>query len=93
MQKSENKIYFEKIEEIKDKVYKLFNLSGREDLVMVYNMQENQIYSFIFKEFYESINDRSKQMLIKQYMEAKQANKIVLFIKDELREKFKSFTI
>lgn len=93
MNSEENQMYFQKIDEIGDKIYELYNLSDRDDLVMFYSMKENRIYSYIYQEFYDSLNEKSKMSLKRQFREAKQENKIVLFIKDEERGKLKSFTI
>ena len=93
MNSEENQIYFQKIDEIGDKIYELYNLSNRDDLVMFYSMKENQIYSYIYQEFYDSLNQKSKMVLKRQFKDAKEEGKIVLFIKDEKRGKFKSFTI
>jgi len=40
-----------------------------------------------------SLNPRSQQMLRVQYANAQKEGKIVLFIKDDKRRKFKSYTI
>ncbi len=93
MNTNENEIYFQKIEEIRDKVYGFYHLSGRKDLIMVYNMQEEKIYSYVYKDFYRDLNQRSKKIVAMQYEEARRVGKIVLFIQDDLRKKSKSFTI
>ena len=93
MNREENQTYFQKIDEIGDKIYDFYNSSNRDDLVMFYSMKENRIYSYIYQEFYDSLNEKSKMSLKRQFKEAKQENKIVLFIKDEERDKLKSFTI
>jgi len=93
MNNKENQIYYDKIEEIGDKVYRFYKLSSRDDLVMFYSMKEDRLYSYIYKEFYDSLNKKSKMILRKQFKEAKAENKIVLFINDEIRCKLKSFTI
>jgi len=90
---NENDIYFQKIEEIRDKVYGIYNLSDRKDLIMVYNMQEDRIYSYVYKDFYKGLHQRSKGIVAVQYEEARKAGEIVLFIQDDVRKKFKSFTI
>lgn len=93
MNRNENDIYFQKIEEIRDKVYGIYKASNRKDLIMVYNMREDRIYSYIYKEFFNGLQERSKGMVAIQYKEAREANEIVLFIQDDVRRKFKSFTI
>lgn len=89
----ENQIYLQKIDEIQEHVYKLYNISNRNDLIMVYVMKEDRIYSYIYDEFKKTLNEKSEKILVRQYKQARVSNKIVLFIKDELREKLKSFTI
>lgn len=93
MTTKENQIYLDKIDEIGDKVYKFYNMSARKDLIMVYEMGVDKIYSYVYKDYLNSLNSRSKEILKKQYNEATKIGKIVLFIKDDLRKKFKSFTI
>ena len=89
----ENQIYLDKIDEIGEKVYEIYNMSTRKELIMVYEMQVDKIYSYVYKEYLNSLNSRSKEILKKQYTEAAESGGIVLFIKDDLRRKFKSFTI
>jgi len=93
MTTKENQIYLDKIDEIGDEVYKFYNMSARKDLIMVYEMGVDKIYSYVYKDYLNSLNPRSKEILKKQYNEATKIGKIVLFIKDDLRKKFKSFTI
>ena len=88
-----DKIYLDKIDEIGDKVYDLYNLGGRKDLVMLYSMEEKRIYSYVYKDYLASLNPRSQQMLKAQYAAAQKEGKIVLFIQDKKRRKFKSYTI
>jgi hypothetical protein len=93
MTREEDEIYLDKIDEIRDNVYEFYNMSSRRDLIMVYEMKEDKIYSYIYKEYLNSLNPRSQGMLKDQYKEAIATGKIVLFIRDELRSKFKSFNI
>ena len=60
MNNKENQIYYDKIEEIGDKVYRFYKLSSRDDLVMFYSMKEDRLYSYIYKEFYDSLNKNRK---------------------------------
>ncbi len=56
-------------------------------------MQEDKIYSYIYKDFFKGLQERSKGIIAMQYEEARKTNEIVLFIRDDIRRKFKSFTI
>jgi len=93
MNTDENKFYFDIIDEIGDRVYEIYHIHNREDIVMVYEMQEEKIYVYGYGEFFEDLNKRSQAMLAIQHREAREQNKIVLFIRDNVRKKFKSFTV
>lgn len=89
----EDKIYLDIIDEIGGMVYEFYNMSDRKDLIMVYEMKYDLIYSYIYKEFKDNLNSRSKDMLAEQYKAVRKSGKIVLFIRDEQRQKLKSFII
>ncbi len=88
-----DKRYLDAVDEIGDKVYEFYNISGREDLVMVYEMAQKRIYSYIYKEYLSQMNSRSQEILKKQYKEATEKGKIVLFIRDDEKRKLKSYVI
>lgn len=89
----EDKIYLDAIDNIVDKVYDFYNMSDRKDLIMIYEMKENKIYSYIYDDYLKCLNEKSREMLEKQYQEANESKRIVLFIKDEVRKKFKSYVV
>ena len=60
---------------------------------MVYELEENKIYSYIYEDFKNSLNNKSQKTLEEQYREAMSSKKIVLFIRDAKEKKFKSFII
>jgi len=93
MTQNDDKIYLDTIENIVDKVYEFYNMSDRKDLIMIYEMKENKIYSYIYDEFKESLNELSREILEEQYQEANESKRLVLFIRDEVRKKFKSFVV
>ena len=68
-------------------------MSDREDLVMVYEMQEEKIYSYIYEEYLNCLDPKSKETLQRQYKDAQASGEIVLFVKDDLRKKVKGFNI
>ena len=85
--------YLKTLNEIGDKVYHLYQLGGRKDLIMVYEMSKKRIYSYIYNEFRQTLSANSKAMLTEQYQEALAENKIVLFIQDDEMRKLKSYVI
>jgi len=85
--------YLKMIDEIENMVINFYNLSGRNDLIMQYEVKEKKIYSYLYSEFLKGLNQKSKDLLSIQYEEARKTNKIVLFIRDEENEILKSYTI
>lgn len=86
-----NKRYLDVLDEIEDTVYKFYNVSGRPDLIMLYNMKEKRIYSYVYEDFWGMVKEKS--ILEKQYAEARQLGKIVLYLKDEEMKVLKSYII
>ncbi len=93
MKSEDDKLYLSTIDKMEAKIYKLYKIGVRKDLVMLYSMDEKRIYSYVYKDYLASLNPRSQQMLKAQYLEAQKEGKIVLFIQDKKRRKFKSYTI
>ena len=88
-----DKRYSTVLDEIGDKVYQFYNIANRRDLIMVYMMAENKIYSYVYKDYLQSLNERSQSILKIQYKEAQETGKIVLFIRDDEMKKTKSYVI
>jgi hypothetical protein len=93
MNYKEDKIYLETIDRIIDNVYEFYNMSDRKDLIMMYEMKEKKIYSYIYDDYLKSLNERSREMLEEQYIEAINSERIVLFLRDTVRKKLKSFIV
>ncbi len=89
----EDKIYLETIDRIIDNVYEFYNMSDRKDLILVYEMKENVIYSYIYDDYLKRLNERSREMLEEQYKEAIDSERIVLFLRDTVRKKLKSYIV
>ena len=85
--------YLKTLDEISDRVYQFYQLGGRKDLIMVYEMSKKRIYSYIYNEFRQTLSANSKAILAEQYQEALAENKIVLFIQDDEMRKLKSYVI
>ncbi|MFK7906906.1 MAG: hypothetical protein AB8B69_17365 [Chitinophagales bacterium] len=93
MRIEQNQKYWDIIEVIGDSVYQAYNSGGRKDLIILYSVKERRLYSYVYEEFKNDLNERSQQMLEEQYKNATEEGKVVLFIRDEAARKFKSFTI
>lgn len=93
MSQNNDQIYLDKLDEIGDTVYDIFNKADRKDLIMVYSMDENKIYSYIYADYLNSLPEQAQSQLSKQYQDAVSAEQIVLFIKDEKRQQIRGFNI
>lgn len=88
-----NKKYFKIVNKIKNDVYHFYQISNQKDLIFVYEMPKGQILSYIYKEYLESLNPKSQKLLKIQYKEANENGQLVLFIRDEETQIFKSYII
>jgi len=85
--------YLKILDDIQDIVLNIYKNSDRSDLIMLYEIKEKKIYSYIYSEFLTGLNLKSQSILKKQYTSASKKDKVVLFIRDEENEIFKSYTI
>jgi hypothetical protein len=61
--------------------------------VMLLELPSQKIYAYPYLEFKNSLSDRSQKMIEKEYTEAVAHHKIVVFVKDNDREKMISFSV
>jgi len=85
--------YLKILDDIRDSVLNIYKNSDRSDLIILYEIKEKRIYSYIYSDFLASLNLKSQSILKKQYTSATKNEKVVLFIRDEENEIFKSYTI
>src|ERR1700694_5669648 len=61
--------------------------------VMLLELPSQKIYAYPYLEFKNTLSERSQKMLEKEYKEAVAHHKIVIFVKDNDREKMISFSV
>ena len=61
--------------------------------VMLFDVQAQKILVYAYKEFKASLNQRSQALLKEQYREAQRNNQMVLFVRDNAKQKFKSYSL
>ena len=61
--------------------------------IMLLELPSQEIYAYPYLDFKNTLSDRSQKMLEKEYAEAIAHNKIVVFVKDNDREKMISFSV
>lgn len=88
-----NSRYIKIVYDIQGIVKNIYKNSSRKDLIMLYDVSEKRIYSYIYHEFFDTLNLKSQDMLKRQYSEATSEGKLVLFIRDEKNKVLKSYVI
>jgi hypothetical protein len=61
--------------------------------VMLFDIQEQRVYAFPFKEFRAELSERSQVSLTRQYDRALARGKVVVFVRDNEQEKLVSYSV
>ena len=77
-----NEQYLDAIREQWGNILGLYKTFEDKKPVMEFDIQNGKIYAFPYKDYGAQLSKRSQIMLKKQYEEALQSNKMVVFIKD-----------
>ena len=87
-----NDFYLNLISQQWDKIVMLYKLAPKRP-IMLYELPSQRIYSYPYKEYKNDLNARSQAMLKQQYREARRTKGMVIFVKDNDNEIFKSFVL
>jgi hypothetical protein len=85
--------YLDVIDEQWENILRMYSLFAAKGPVMLYDLQEQKIYAYPYKEFRADLNRRSRAILKKQYRRARANNQMVLFIRDAENRAFRSYTL
>ena len=61
--------------------------------VMLFDIQEERVYAFPFKEFRAELSERSQVSLTRQYDRATAQGNVVVFVRDNDQEKLVSYSL
>ena len=61
--------------------------------VILFDIQDQRVYAYPYKEFRAEMNERSQGILEQQYERAQVDGQIVVFVRDKLKQKFRSFSL
>jgi hypothetical protein len=70
-----------------------YQLFASKNPVMLYDIQEQRIYAYPYKEFKAEMSQRSQGMLEEQYRDALVSDKMVVFVRDNENEKLISYSV
>jgi len=76
-----------------DDILRLYRQFAEKKPVMLLELPSQKIYAYPYLEFKNTLSDRSQKMLEKEYQEAVAHHQIVVFVKDNDREKMISFSV
>ncbi|MBN1991884.1 MAG: hypothetical protein JW953_04225 [Anaerolineae bacterium] len=85
--------YLEMVYEHWEDILKWYNLFVAKRPVMLFDVQEQRIYAYPYKEFKEDMNQRSQAILQDQYRRAQRNNQMVVFVRDNNEEKLVSYSL
>jgi hypothetical protein len=88
-----NDPYWDMICEQWSNISRWYQLFAAKRPVMLYDIQEQRIYAYPYKEFKAEMNQRSQDMLEKQYQNALTNDQIVVFVRDNENEKLISYSV
>jgi hypothetical protein len=85
--------YLETIQEQWPNILRLYEAFKKHNPVMLYDIQENKIYAYPYKEFKAELSNRSKASLKNQYESASTQGNMVIFVRDNFKRKLVSYTM
>ena len=84
--------YFAVVQEQWSNILMLYRHVADKKPVMLFDIQEQRIYAYPYEEFKAELNERSQTILTEQYEDALENQKIVIFVRDNVKRKLVSYT-
>ena len=88
-----NDPYWEIVCEHWPKILRWYQLFADKQPVMLFDIQEQKIYAYPYKEFKADLSQRSQAQLARQYRKAAAHNQVVVFVRDNEKRKLVSYTV
>ena len=71
----------------------LYSQFADERPVMLFDIQEQRVYAYPYREFAADLSERSQVSLAQQYRAACRAGEMVVFIRDNARQRLVSYSL
>ena len=84
--------YFEMIQEQWPSILAWYKLLEEKRPIMLYDIQEQRIYAYPYREFKAEMSQKSQALLEEQYERALVTNCVVVFVRDNEQEKLVSYS-
>ena len=76
-----------------ENILMVYNMFAAKKPVMLFDVQEQRIYAYPYKEFRAELSQRSQAILKKQYRQAQHNHQMVVFVRDNEEEKLVSYSM
>jgi len=93
MTDTDDDLYLDAIFALWPKILDMYRLFESKKPVMLYDLQEQKVYAYPYREFKAEMNPRSQASLTEQYKQAIKENKMVIFVRDNEKRKLRSYTL
>ncbi len=84
---------FDALSECWEHVVVAYKQTEDERPIMLYDIQEQQIYAYEYEGFKNEMSERSQALLAEQYERATAAGQMVVFVRDNDNEKLVSYSL
>jgi len=85
--------YFKAIQEQWQNIRALYMTYGSKKPIILYDIQEQQIYAYPYKEFKAEMSKESQTSLEHDYKSASALGSMVVFVRDNIERKLVSYTV
>jgi hypothetical protein len=88
-----NDPYLEMVLEIWPEMAGCYEAHAEKKPILLFDVQEQRVYVYPYREFKADLNERSQAMLTEQYEKSLAENEVVVFVRDNIERKFVSFSL
>ncbi len=85
--------YFEAIQEQWPNIRALYKTYASEKPIILYDIEEEKIYAYPYKEFKAEMSQKSQVSLERDYMSASVHGSIIVFVRDNVERRLVSYTM
>ena len=85
--------YFEAIQEQWQNIRALYKTYASKKPIILYDIQEEKLYAYPYKEFKAEMSENSQTSLERDYMSASVHGSIIVFVRDNTERKLVSYTM
>ena len=85
--------YFEAIQKEWPNIRALYAACERKRPIILYDIQEQKIYAYPYKEFRAELSKKSQEWLKRDYKSASTLGSMIVFVRDNVERRLVSYTV